>query len=220
VVIEYGAPESQLFSTWAELWRKLAADGVVDDAAVPANEAAAQQIACTSEALQESEVDRFDACARIAGGPWLVKHYTDFGGHALYVIEPADAGQLRMTELGMAGGGRCGCLSDATITGSDPAVVTWQLQEFAPIEVMEDADGQIVECDGTDCFSACGEEIDGRFSAHVFSSRTADPTSIRGPLVDRDGGTHPVADVKVENDQIVVVGGGCDLRAPLVDPRG
>lgn len=219
VVIEYGAPDSQLYATWIELWRHLDDDGVVDSETAPANEAAAQKIACTSEALRESETAAFDACST-AGGPWLVKHYTDFGGHALYVIEPADAGQLRMTDLGMAGGGRCGCLSDASITGSNPAIVTWQLQEFAPIDVMEDASGQIVECDGGDCFSACGEEIDGGFSAHVFSSRTADPTLLRGPLVDRDRGTHPAADIKVVNNEIVVTGGGCDLRTPLVDPRG
>lgn len=221
VELKYGDPESQLYSSWSELWRKLVDEGVVDGEKPPADEAAAKAIVCTSEALVESETATFDACARTPGGPWLVKHYFEWGGHALFVIEPADAGQLRMTNLGMAGGGRCGALSEASITGDNPAVVTWQVQEFVSIDVMENASGEIVPCEGdADCFSACGEEIDAHFGSFVFSSRTADPTAVRGPLVEgADFLSRPVSTVTVEGSEIVVSGGGCQLRAPLVAPR-
>lgn len=211
--IEYDRPESQLYASWMEVWKYLAEGGLFDKAAAPADEAAAKRAVCTSEALDDRTADTFDACA-VAGGPWLVKHYYEYGGHELHVIEPADADQIRMTDLGMAGGGRCGCDSAAKIEGG---LVTWELTEYAPIDVMEDAKGEIVDCEGDgDCFSVCGDEYDASYIAYAFTPITVSPTTIRGPLVD---GKHPF-EVKIEGSEAVLSGGGCDKRVPLKNPKG
>lgn len=213
VEVRYNTPESNLYANWMEVWDAMAKEGLFEEAAKPADEAAAKKAVCTSEALVESETASFDACAKNPIGPWLVKHYYDFGGHNLAVIEPADAGQLRVSLLGMAGGGRCGCLSDATIDGTN---VTWKLVEFAPIDVME-KDGEIVDCEGEgiDCFTACGEEVDAWETTFVFHPRITSATAVSTP--DAEGG---LPDLKVEGEEIVLSGKGCDRRVPLMDPKG
>jgi hypothetical protein len=214
IEVRYASPESAVHLNWTEVWKKLADDGVLEENPKPADEAAAKRAVCKSEPLSEASAqqDMFDACAT-PGGPWLVKSWRSWGGHTLYVVEPADGSQVRLTELGIAGGGRCGATSDATIDGN---IVTWNITEYAPIEVMEGKDGEIVECEGDNvCFSACGEEVDATFSAYVFSPRTPDPTSLHGPQGPQ--GQAPVK-VRVEGEQILVQGDGCDLRLPLIAP--
>lgn len=215
--VRYNSPESNLYADWKEVWKALADEGLFDAAAPPADEAAAKKEVCTSEALVENEKDAFDACAKSPGGPWLVKHYYDFGGHNLAVIEPADAGQWRVSLLGMAGGGRCGCLSDASIDAGS-GLVTWKLTEFVPIDVMENDKGEIVDCEGDgDCFSACGEELDATLTTFVFHPTIASATAVSVP----DFFDAPAkATVKLEGAEIVISGGGCDRRVPIRDPKG
>lgn len=212
--VRYAIPESTVYTNWLEVWKKMVEDGTVEENPKATDEAAAKRAVCTSEQLTEADVAKpvFDACAT-PGGPWLIRHDGSWGGHWLYVVEPADGSQVRLTELGIAGGGRCGADSDAVLTGN---IVTWNLREYAPIDVMEGKDGEIVDCEGDNvCFSACGEEVDASFIAYVFSPRTPDPTSIHGPQVAQG---QPPMKVSVEGEQIVVQGNGCDLRVPLIAP--
>lgn len=214
--VAYKSPESNLYSDWKDVWKALADEGLFDPATPPADEAAAKTAVCTSQMLKDGETGTFDACAKSPSGPWLVQHYYDFGGHNLAVIEPADAGQWRVSLLGMAGGGRCGCLSDASID-ADAGIVTWKLTEYVPIDVMENEKGEIVDCeDGNDCFSACGEELDASLSTYVFHPTIASPTQIRVPdFYDKPAATT----VKIEGSEIVLSGGGCDKRVPIRDPK-
>lgn len=213
VTVTYNKPQSELYASWKDVWKHLADEGVMGEAAAPADEAAAKQAVCTSQPLDGATTATFDGCAA-PGGPWLVRHEYDFGGHALFVIEPADAGQWRVSDLGMAGGGRCGCDSRAAIADG---VVTWELIEYAPIEVMEDAEGAIVDCEGEgDCFTACGDEVDASALVFVFSPVTASPTRFSAPL---EGGAASFT-VKVEGAEAVLSGGGCDRKVPLRDPKG
>lgn len=213
----YNSPESNVYADWKEVWKALADEGLFDTAAPPADEEAAKRAVCTSDSLKDGETGTFDACAKSPVGPWLVQHYYDFGGHNLAVIEQADAGQWRVSLLGMAGGGRCGCLSDASIDAG-AGLVTWKLTEYVPIDVMENDKGEIVDCvDGNDCFSACGEELDATLSTYVFHPTTASPTQVRVPdFYDKPASTT----VKVEGTEIVLSGGGCDKRVPIRDPKG
>lgn len=213
VSVAYSTPQSELYASWKDVWKHLADEGLMDAAAPPADEAAAKKAVCTSEPLDDMTGATFDACAA-PGGPWLARHQYDFGGHGLFVIEPADAGQWRMSDLGMAGGGRCGCDSRAKI---QDGVVTWELTEYAPIDVMENDKGEIVDCEGEgDCFTACGEEVDASALVFVFSPVSASPTRFTAPL---EGGKASFT-VKAEGADAVLAGGGCDRRVPLRDPKG
>lgn len=210
VTISYKTPESNVYANWKEVWTALADEGLLDKEAAPADEAAAKKAVCTSESLKDGETGTFDACAKSKVGPWLIQHYYDFGGHNLIVIEEADAGQWRVSLLGMAGGGRCGCSTDASIDGD---LVTWKLIEYAPIDVME-KNGEIVDCEGdADCFTACGEEVDSWITTFVFHPTTASPTAVSTPdIADRPK-------ITVEGNDIVLTGGGCDRRVPVRDPK-
>lgn len=209
--VDYDSPESKLYADWKEVWAALADDGQFDKTQAPADEEAAKRAVCTSEALKDGETATFDACVT-PGGPWLVRHDYEFGGHALSVIERADAGQWRMTALGMSSGGSCGGFSDASIDAA-AGVVTWRSVDYVRIPVMEDANGQVVDCeDGNDCFSACAEETDEQVSVYVFHPTITSPTTVRDVL--------PGTTVKVEGREIVISGGGCDKRVPIKDPKG
>ena len=211
--ITHASPESSVHLDWKELWTRLADDGLFDKAAPPADEAAAKKAICTSDPLTDAAAEdpAFDAC-NSPRGPWLVRHSLEWGGHALYVVDLADGSQVRLTDLGVAGGGRCGADSDAAIAGD---LVTWNLREYAPVDVME-VDGNIVDCEGDNvCFSACGQEVDATSTTWVFSPRTPDPTRVSSPLGDAGD---PIVQVRVEGEQIVVQGERCDLRVPLVKP--
>lgn len=219
ITVEYGKPEGVLHASWKDAWKALADQDLFDPNEPPADEAAAQKLLCTSEPLVDGQgPDTFDACAKNPGGPWLTRRFFGFGATALIVIEPADAGQLRVHDLGWAGGGRCGAETQASLVPGDVSLVLWRVNEYAPIDVMENDKGEIVDCEGdADCFTACGEEVDGYFSVHAFSPWTADPTHIHGPLT---SDYKPIAEVKADGRELVISGGGCDRRLPVVNPGG
>ena len=214
--VRYNTPESSLYSDWKDVWKALADEGLLDATTPPADDAAAKRLVCTSEGLKEGESETFDACAKSPAGPWLIKHYYDFGGLGMVVIEPADAGQWRVSLLGMGGGGRCGAISDAWVD-VDAGLVTWKLTEYAPIDVME-KDGEIVDCEGDgDCFSACGDEFDASLTTYVFHPTIASATAIHVP----DFSDNPSkVTVKLDGTDIVLSGDGCDKRVPIRDPKG
>lgn len=214
IEVRRAEPTAKLYADWKAVWQVMYDEGFLEDEAKPASEAEARRLVCTSDPLTDATAadPRHDACA-VAGGPWLIRHEYGYGAHALNVIQPADGGQLRVTHLGAAGGGRCGASSDAALAGD---IVTWKLTEYAPIDVMEGKDGELVDCVGDNvCFTACGEEVDATWIAYVFSPRTPDPTRVSGPLSAK--GEAP-ASVSVDGEFLIIKGEGCDLKAPLVKP--
>lgn len=206
--------KSELYASWRDVWKALAKDEYFDASAPPADEAGARAAVCTSQSLDETpDAPAFDACAKSPAGPWLVRHEDAYSGHALVVLEDADSGQIRVTVLARVDIGRCGVMSKAAIAGDDPAIVHWELTEFAPSYYMETADGELVDCEpGHDCGSSCSSNGDGTSADFVFSSATADPILIRGPL---DASGEVVAEVSTEGQEIVIRSATCRQRAPI-----
>lgn len=200
---------SELYADWTELWGRLLKDEVVPAAPPPADEKAARAAVCDSAAVNGEVLANPDACTGM--DPWLVTHERD-SQWVHHVIETADAGQWRVYEVGTGGIARCGQRDKLTITRGEVTVVHRETGYGAVIDVMEDKDGQIVDCDGdAECFTACGED-EVEVVDYLISPLNPDAISIsRSQLAG--------VQVVVTGMEVRLQGGGCDQVVSLVKPN-
>jgi hypothetical protein len=201
--------EGKVYANFTAIWAALVELGVTDAAQRPADEAAARAAVCRSVDLASPERTATDTCAGAANGPWLVTHEGD--AWAYHLIERGDGDQWRMTEVGYGEYARCGQRDTVKLIAGEVTRVHRETGYGIVVDVMEDANGEIVDCvDGHECTTACGED-EIEVVDYLFSSRNPDPVVVR--TTPEDG-----VQVDVNGSSVRLTGGGCDLEVALVKP--
>ncbi|MEZ4382315.1 MAG: hypothetical protein R3A79_13265 [Nannocystaceae bacterium] len=202
--------KQELFSDFRELWSHLKENSLVTGAA-PADEAAARAAACLSHDVNDIMSPPKDGC--VGADPWLVVYEDEgSGGWAAYVIESADSDQLRLHYIAAWEGARCGQSDAFTMKDGGEYRVLRHAQTFgAEVDVMEAADGEIVDCDYEgDCFMACGEDAT-QIHEYIFNPYSISPVEIAWT---EEAGV----EVRAAGMDATVKGPGCEQSVPLRQP--